>query len=67
MWDNEAVDGKDKTRHVFMFPTQLVMTKPSKSGNVEEYEYKNTCQVGTELLYYFIFIDCTSFEMEKIT
>ena len=50
LWDNEAVDGKEKIRHVFLFPDQMVMTKPSKSANIEEYEYKNTCQVCTLIL-----------------
>ena len=50
LWDNEAVDGKEKMRHVFLFPDQMVMTKPSKSANIEEYEYKNTCQVCTLIL-----------------
>ena len=50
LWDNEAVDGKEKMRHVFLFPDQMVMTKPSKSANIEEYEYKNTCQVCIPIL-----------------
>ena len=50
LWDNEAVDGKEKIRHVFLFPDQMVMTKPSKSANIEEYEYKNTCQVCIPIL-----------------
>ncbi|XP_067933210.1 obscurin-like [Watersipora subatra] len=41
VWDNEPEKGKDKLRHVFLFPTDVVMTKPGKVGSAEHFEYKS--------------------------
>lgn len=46
MWENEPVEGKGKGRHLFLFPSQLVMAKPIKAGSTDEFEYKNKCEVS---------------------
>ena len=50
MLDNDSTANKEKTRHLFLFPGEIIVTKPTKTTTGETYEYKSQCPVSIYLL-----------------